>query len=85
MRKLLLLVACLATPVMAADAVDFTLPDLDGKPVSVADYRGKWVVLFFYARDFTYICPTEVAAFGDLQNDFAREDAIVMRLDLTIA
>jgi thiol-disulfide isomerase/thioredoxin len=49
MRMLLFLVAWFAAPVMAAEAVDFTLPDLDGKPVSVADYRGKWVVVNFWA------------------------------------
>jgi thiol-disulfide isomerase/thioredoxin len=49
MRMLFLLVALLATDVMAADAVDFTLPDLNGKPVSVSDYRGKWVIVNFWA------------------------------------
>jgi len=49
MRMLLLLVACLAAPSMAADVVDFTLPDLDGKPVSVSDYHGKWVIVNFWA------------------------------------
>jgi thiol-disulfide isomerase/thioredoxin len=49
MRWWLLLLACLITPVLAADTVDFTLPDLNGKPVSVSDYRGKWVVVNFWA------------------------------------
>lgn len=48
------------------------------RQMSLKEFRGKWVVLFFYARDFTYICPTEVAAFADLQNDFARENAVVI-------
>ena len=41
-----------------------TLPaavvDGDIKPVSLADYRGKYVVLFFYPKDFTFVCPTEI-------------------------
>ena len=33
------------------------------KPVSLSDYRGKWVCLFFYPLDFTFVCPTEITAF----------------------
>ncbi len=32
--------------------------------VSLSDYKGKWLVLFFYPRDFTFICPTEIEEFG---------------------
>ncbi len=38
--------------------------------VSLADYKGKWLVLFFYPRDFTFICPTEIESFGKLYEDF---------------
>ncbi len=38
--------------------------------VSLSDYTGKWVVLFFYPRDFTFICPTEIEAFGKLYESF---------------
>jgi len=48
------------------------------KRVGLSRHRGKWVVLFFYPRDFTFICPTEIAAFGAMQNDFERENAIVI-------
>ena len=34
------------------------------RKVTLSEYRGKWVVLFFYPRDFTFICPTEIASFG---------------------
>lgn len=34
------------------------------KKVSLHDYKGKWLVLFFYPRDFTFICPTEIEEFG---------------------
>jgi peroxiredoxin 3 len=33
--------------------------------VNLADYKGKWVVLFFYPLDFTFVCPTEITAFDD--------------------
>eukprot|EP00906_Rhabdomonas_costata_P027124 RCo038569 len=40
------------------------------KEVSLADYKGKWVVLFFYPLDFTFVCPTEIIAFSDAAADF---------------
>jgi alkyl hydroperoxide reductase subunit AhpC len=48
------------------------------KKVGLSQHRGKWVVLFFYPRDFTFICPTEIASFGAIQNDFERENAVVI-------
>lgn len=44
-------------------------------PISLDDFRGRWVVLFFYPRDFTFICPTELAAFAALHAEFTAEDA----------
>lgn len=41
-------------------------------------YPGKWLVVFFYPKDFTFVCPTEIAAFGDLNEDFADRDAQVL-------
>jgi alkyl hydroperoxide reductase subunit AhpC len=48
------------------------------RKLSLADHRGKWVVLFFYPRDFTLICPSEFAALGALQAEFEREDAVII-------
>jgi alkyl hydroperoxide reductase subunit AhpC len=45
---------------------------------SLSDHRGRWVVLFFYPRDFTFICPTELAAFAERHEDFLRERAVVL-------
>ncbi len=39
--------------------------------VSLRDYRGRWVVLFFYPRDFTFICPTEIKGFAKMEKEFA--------------
>ena len=39
--------------------------------VSLSDYRGKYVVLFFYPLDFTFVCPTEITAFSDRYDEFA--------------
>ena len=38
--------------------------------ISLADYKGKYVVLFFYPLDFTFVCPTEIKAFDDLADKF---------------
>ncbi|MEM7424718.1 MAG: redoxin domain-containing protein [Pseudomonadota bacterium] len=48
------------------------------RELSLPDYRGQWLVLFFYVRDFSYICPTELKAFADLQEEFSREDTAVI-------
>jgi peroxiredoxin (alkyl hydroperoxide reductase subunit C) len=41
-------------------------------------YQGKWRVVFFWPKDFTFVCPTEIAAFGRLESDFADRDAQVL-------
>lgn len=45
------------------------------KTVSNTDFAGKWQVIFFWPMDFTFVCPTEIAAFGKLNGDFADRDA----------
>jgi alkyl hydroperoxide reductase subunit AhpC len=40
------------------------------KPIKLSDYRGKYVVLFFYPLDFTFVCPTEIIAFSDRVAEF---------------
>jgi len=40
------------------------------KDVSLKDYQGKWVCLYFYPLDFTFVCPTEIKAFGDAESKF---------------
>ncbi len=46
--------------------------------VSLKDYKGKWVVLFFYPRDFTFICPTEIKEFAKMEEDFKKLDGVVI-------
>ena len=41
-------------------------------------YKDKWLVVFFYPKDFTFVCPTEIAAFGDLVEEFSDRDAQVL-------
>jgi len=53
-------------PEFTAEAV----VDNDFKKVSLSDYKGKYVVLFFYPLDFTFVCPTEIIAFSDRADEF---------------
>jgi len=48
------------------------------KEISLADYKGKWLVLFFYPLDFTFVCPTEITAFSDVIDKFKKLDAEVV-------
>ncbi len=41
-------------------------------------FAGKWKVIFFYPKDFTFICPTEIVAFAELNEEFAERDAVVL-------
>jgi peroxiredoxin Q/BCP len=59
-------------PAVGAVAPDFTLNSQEGKPVSLGEYRGKWVVLYFYPKDFTSGCTTEAHNF---QRDLAQYEA----------
>jgi peroxiredoxin (alkyl hydroperoxide reductase subunit C) len=45
-------------------------------------YQGKWKVYFFWPKDFTFVCPTEIAAFGKLNSDFADRDAQVLGVSI---
>ena len=41
-------------------------------------FEGKWKVIFFYPKDFTFVCPTEIAEFARLNGEFADRDAVVL-------
>ncbi|KAJ3134677.1 Peroxiredoxin-2 [Physocladia obscura] len=42
------------------------------KEISLAEYKGKWVVLFFYPMDFTFVCPTEIIAYSEAAEEFKK-------------
>jgi alkyl hydroperoxide reductase subunit AhpC len=48
------------------------------KEIKLADYKGKWLVLFFYPLDFTFVCPTEITAFSDNFDKFKELNAEVV-------
>jgi len=61
-----------AAPTAGTAAPDFTLNSQEGKPIRLRDYRGKWVVLYFYPKDFTPGCTIEAHNF---QRDIAQFEA----------
>ena len=48
------------------------------KEISNKTYKDKWLVIFFWPKDFTFVCPTEIAEFGKLNDAFAERDAQVL-------
>ena len=56
----------------------FTLPDKDGNPVSLSDFFGKTVVLYFYPRDNTPGCTRQAQGFAALNDEFAARGAVVI-------
>ena len=50
--------------------------------ISDASYPGKWKIYFFWPKDFTFVCPTEIAAFGKLAGDFTDRDAQLLGVSL---
>ena len=49
-----------------------------GETIDLGDTGGKWKVLFYWPKDFTFICPTEIIGYGDLKGDFADRDAVLI-------
>lgn len=52
--------------------------DQEFKTIKLSDYSGKYVVLFFYPLDFTFVCPTEIIAFSDRYEEFKQIDTEVL-------
>jgi len=65
-------------PQFELKAVVSTDPKKAFETVSNETYAGKWLVLFAWPKDFTFVCPTEIAAFGKLNGEFADRDAQVL-------
>ena len=63
---------------VGTQAPDFTLPDKDGNPVSLSDFRGKKVILYFYPRDNTPGCTRQACAFAKTQPAFAAKTAVIV-------
>ncbi len=68
------------------EAPDFTaqavMPDGTFQEVKLSDYRGKYVLMFFYPLDFTFVCPTEIIAFSEHNQEFADLDVQVLGISI---
>ncbi len=58
------------------------MPDGSFQEVSLSSYQGKYVVLFFYPLDFTFVCPTEIIAFSERIEEFASLDCEVLGVSI---
>ena len=65
-------------PASGAPAPDFTLNSQDGKPLALHDLRGKWVVLYFYPKDFTSGCTREAHNFQRDLSQYEQKNAIIL-------
>ncbi|MDP7551808.1 MAG: peroxiredoxin [Nitrospinaceae bacterium] len=66
-------------PEFEAQAV---MPDGSFKQIKLSDYKGKYVVLFFYPLDFTFVCPTEIIAFSEKQGEFKKRNTQVIGVSI---
>ncbi len=66
------------TPSEGSLAPDFTLPSQDGSTISLKDYRGRWIVLYFYPKDQTPGCSREAHNFQIDQPKYAERNAVVL-------
>ena len=67
-----------AVPTVGSMAPDFTLNSQEGTPVSLHDFLGKWVVLYFYPKDMTPGCTVEAHSFQNDLEKYQRIDAVIL-------
>ncbi len=65
-------------PDFSVTATVSTNKDNAFKTITGEDYPGKWKIYFFWPKDFTFVCPTEIAAFGKLNKEFKDRDAQIL-------
>ena len=71
---------------VAKPAPEFTaqavMPDGSFKEIKLSDYKGKYVILFFYPLDFTFVCPTEIIAFSENMDEFKKRNTEVLGVSI---
>jgi thioredoxin-dependent peroxiredoxin len=65
-------------PLSGTPAPEFTLNAQDGKPLNLRDFRGKWVVLYFYPKDFTSGCTKEARSFQHRLSQYEQKNAVIL-------
>ena len=76
---------CLRVGQLAPDFTATAVVDQEFKSIKLSDYRGRYVVLFFYPLDFTFVCPTEVTAFSDRYAEFSNLNTKVLGISVDSA
>ena len=69
-------------PAVGTAAPDFTLNSQEGKPVSLSSFRGKWVVLYFYPKDFTSGCTVEAHNFQRDLTQYEKRNAVIVGVSM---
>jgi peroxiredoxin Q/BCP len=72
-------------PAVGTSAPDFSLTTSDGSQVNLKDYRGKWVVLYFYPKDFTSGCTMEAHNFQRDLAKYDQADAVILGVSVDTA
>lgn len=65
-------------PIVGSDAPDFSLRSQDDTPVRLNDFRGKWVILYFYPKDSTPGCTIEARKFQHDQAEYIKRNAVIL-------
>jgi len=73
---------CLRVGQPAPDFMATAVADGEFKNIKLSDYRGKYVVLFFYPLNFTFVCPTEIVAFSDRAEDFTKLNTQILGISV---
>ena len=74
-----------SVPAVGSAAPPFTLTSNEGKPINLADYRGKWVVLYFYPTDFTSGCTLEAHNFQSDLKKYETANAVILGVSVDSA
>jgi len=77
--------AATEAPAVGSPAPDFSLTTNEGTPASLKDYRGKWVVLYFYPKDFTSGCTLEAHNFQQDLAKYEKMNAVVLGVSVDTA
>jgi len=69
-------------PAFALTAVNGKDPKTAFAPVTNDSYAGKWLVVFAWPKDFTFVCPTEIVGFNELEREFRDRDTLLLGLSI---
>ncbi|MGH9908675.1 MAG: peroxiredoxin [Pyrinomonadaceae bacterium] len=72
-------------PAIGADAPEFSLTTNEGKPAALKDFRGQWVVLYFYPKDFTSGCTLEARNFQRDLEKYKEKNAVILGVSVDSA